>query len=244
METNERKELEEKMEERSEFQEHLFQEDLKNAGQILYQELLKESEKLALGTGNTLTTKEKRRVVDHLMKVSRYGLVEHMDGYFDLLYSLLTEGKDYKKKVNFDYADSFGNTPLHHAVMANQREAVEFLLEHGANIEATAHYEKTPLYYAVEDYNFEMVKLLVEKGANVNTKKIGDPIYSDFSLLHEAVKREVYRSKGEKISPIVEFLVSKGADVNAKNGRGKTPLDIAEAYEDEEVIKILKKYIE
>lgn len=71
---------------------------------------------------------------------------------------------------NGDNADSFGNTPLHHACYNNQGEMVKAILDKG-DIDINAHNDKklTPLYIAVtQNNNIMIAELLIEAGADVN----------------------------------------------------------------------------
>ena len=41
---------------------------------------------------------------------------------------------------------------------------------------------------------------------------------------------------------VVELLILKGADINAKNGDGRTPLDLAIEHKNAEIADILRKH--
>ena len=63
-----------------------------------------------------------------------------------------------------------GATPLHMAVVSDQREVARFLINQGANINAPAQdeYGGTPLHWAAVLGRVEMTRLLIDAGANVN----------------------------------------------------------------------------
>ena len=61
----------------------------------------------------------------------------------------------------------------------------------------------------------EAVKVLVEAGANVNAVNEGD-----FTALHGAAFRG--------LNEIIQYLVEHGADINARDFRGRTPYRLAE----------------
>jgi ankyrin repeat protein len=49
---------------------------------------------------------------------------------------------------------------------------VEFLISHGANINAKTDRGSTPLHLAAEQGHKDIVKLLIDKGANINVKDV------------------------------------------------------------------------
>ena len=65
-------------------------------------------------------------------------------------------------------------------------------------------------------YNLKKIKSLLEKGASPNSNYIR---FSDFSLLHQAVRNNC--------PTLVEILISSGADLEAKDNSGETPLHSA-----------------
>jgi len=65
-----------------------------------------------------------------------------------------------------------GATPLHMAILADQREVARFLMEKGANINTPAKddYGGTPLHWAAVLGRVEIARQLIEAGANVNLR--------------------------------------------------------------------------
>jgi ankyrin repeat protein len=63
-----------------------------------------------------------------------------------------------------------GATPLHMAVLADQREVARFLIGQGANINVPAQdeYGGTPLHWAAVLGRVEMARQLLDAGADVN----------------------------------------------------------------------------
>lgn len=128
-------------------------------------------------------------------------------------------------ELDLDYYTEEIYSPLYEAIYQGNYEAVEILLEHGANIDlmdTKADYA-SPLELAIECEDVEALKLLLDKGADV----------------------EVYDSSG--MTPLmyacffsdelVEVLIDSGADINAKDDDGYFPLIYA--IEDEEIVKLL-----
>lgn len=121
-----------------------------------------------------------------------------------------------------------GATPFLLATWANDLDVMRELVAHGADPSLTTTDGTTPLMVAAgtghapgitgstESSGLAAVKLCLKLGASVNVaNKYGD------TALHGAAWRE-------RADSIVQLLVEKSANMNAKNSRGSTPLVIAE----------------
>lgn len=111
-----------------------------------------------------------------------------------------------------------GGTALHIAVLADQTEAVRFLIEKGAdvNVRAKNQKENAPLHWAVVYGRAEAVDLLVQHGADVKAKDAE----GETPLHHAAFFGRV---------GIAKVLLQAGADPNARSDDGWTPSDHAAA---------------
>lgn len=128
---------------------------------------------------------------------------------------------------------------------ARQAEVILLLLEHGADVNASA-----PIVYAAETGDLEIVRLLVEHGADVNAK-LGTWERTALMLAVEYAPPEV-----------VQYLLEQGADPNARmvmhshdgfqsikeiftgpqpSGKGGRALRVAEFLERPEIVKMLKE---
>ncbi len=118
-----------------------------------------------------------------------------------------------------------GTTPFTRAARSADLELMHVLLDHGADPKLVGKDNKTALLMAAGvNWNdhirgtdaeaLEAVKLCVSLGLDVNAvSEKGD------TALHGAAHRGA--------DAIANFLIEKGADVNAHNKRGFTPLDLA-----------------
>ncbi|ATA89897.1 hypothetical protein CGC58_09270 [Capnocytophaga stomatis] len=88
-------------------------------------------------------------------------------------------------------------------------EWMQWLIENGANIEATDSYGRTALWYHSSVNNVEIVSTLLALGANIHTSDT----YKN-GVLHAASGR----------FEVTKLLVEREADIFAKNDRGFTPL--------------------
>jgi uncharacterized protein len=102
------------------------------------------------------------------------------------------------------------------AAFFGHREAVAFLLDRGAEVNAAARNKQkvTALHAAIAGPDPEIVRLLLQRGADANARQ-----EAGYTALHEAA------SKG--LSDLARALVAAGADVSAKNDEGATPGDLA-----------------
>ncbi len=127
-------------------------------------------------------------------------------------------------KITSDYFNSGGKltksdaqkcgTFLHTLIRKDNKEIVELLINHGADVNAKDDDDRTPLHNAVWAENKEIVELLINHDADVNAKDD-----RDYTPLHSAVSREN--------KEVLKLLINHGADVNAKNKKGYTPLHYA-----------------
>ena len=76
-----------------------------------------------------------------------------------------------------------GWTPLHYAATGPEPELVRLLLEHGAEVDATAPNGTTPLMMAAQYGSEDSIKLLLERGADPNRRNQRELRAADFAKL-------------------------------------------------------------
>jgi ankyrin repeat protein len=132
--------------------------------------------------------------------------------------------------VSVDWLAPHSPTLLLKAVRQGNGSFAEFLLLHGAKVDAVYEGGTSLLNEAVRAGNVQMVRALLEHGANA-----GEKSPTGVTLLHSAA---LHGHKG-----IVELLLAYGADPHAQDVRSRTPLDEAVRRGHDEVAKLLKGYL-
>ena len=145
------------------------------------------------------------------------------DGASEIVRLMIDKGADVMAR------DKDGASVLEAAAWVNDAESVRLLLSKGADPNTKDAARLTPLLQAASngDRNAEVVRLLLQHGADVNavsaevldTAKNGPLALGFLTPLLSAVAQESYET--------VELLVNAGANVNAKDVRGMTPLALA-----------------
>lgn len=152
--------------------------------------------------------------------------------------------------------DSEGNTPLLIAIKMNASiSKIKYLITLRSNINARNREGNSALYYAVKDNMKEIGVLLLENDANIFSANTQD--ISPLKLALTTAKNDwlinsktIMASDGSgntalhycaewKLIKSVEYLVQKGAVINAKNANGQTPLFSAAKSDDVTIIKTL-----
>ena len=124
--------------------------------------------------------------------------------------------------------DSSGATPLHEAVRYGNVEIAKALLNSGANVNARDNLGKTPVMLILpKEKTAELYKLLISFRADLTQKDMfGDTVLHTASMLNVGANT-------------FGILIDGGADVDARNKEGVTPLAIAVQKNDLETVKLL-----
>lgn len=123
--------------------------------------------------------------------------------------------------------DEDGFTPLMNATWRPKtkqfrEDSVRFLIEHGADVNAVNEYNHSAIFWACWFASVQTVRFLINAGADVNVQHDN----SGNTPLHIAHQRD------EGNLEICKLLIEAGANVNAVNEDGYTPL--LKALEDDE----------
>ena len=136
--------------------------------------------------------------------------------------------------------DGFNKTPLLLAILHDNSENAECLLECGASANCMGKeslIRQSHLISAAYKQNFKVVKMLVEKGANVN-----ELLYQVTPLLMacgDGLDNNSSSRRNQCNPEIVQFLLEHGAHVEVENRSFMTPLEISCALGNLEVVNVL-----
>lgn len=181
---------------------------------------------------------------------------------FKIVQLLIDKGADPNSKGHFLYKNM---TPLMFAVTSddNAKDIVKLLIDKGADVNAQNEAGQTALMRAATR-NFNLTELLLKHGADktISTKDGMNAFraacyynkYEIAKLLFDPSTDLNVKGKDElgftalmlaALSPspkIVDMLLKNGADLNIKNNRGKTALDVAIEKDNKGVIEVINKY--
>jgi len=146
-----------------------------------------------------------------------------------------------KLDLDVNQADKGGVTPLTQCIMNNSVEATELLLANGADIKLTPkNNQNSPFMYVVGNRNQKLFDLLCKSGVGVNhVDPQGD------TPLH-IVARGGWGWGGQNLdlksqktfAAMAKKLMEKGADANATNKQKQTPIEMAMASQNFQVVDV------
>ena len=131
-------------------------------------------------------------------------------------------------------------TPLLAAASANDLDMARLFVEKGVDVNAATRRGDTPLQLAAGAGNLALVKLLLSKGANVNAATQGALQVRKGPIALNHLTALMYAAP-YGTPELLRALIDAGAQVNAKDIRGMTPLMLAVASETQnpEVVRLL-----
>ena len=137
-------------------------------------------------------------------------------GNFEVTLALLDHG------ANVNARDANGLTPLHRVSPGSvpyhdPHSLAQLLLKRGAEVNAKDENQETPLHSASCMLKLEIARVLLDHGANIHAKNVRGQ-----TSLHLVSRGDGY-DRSETRTALVELLLSRGADVDARDEDQMTP---------------------
>lgn len=159
-----------------------------------------------------------------------------------------------RKGADINAEDEYANIPLYFAIRNRKLEIVKYLVD---KTDINNKYNDTLLHLAVCSGELDVAKYLVSRGVNINAKSKFLPLHLSslrgLDIVGYFVKKAASAEGGYYETPlhyavfhgnleITEYLIEKGADVNARNRNSDTPLHLAIMRGKIDVVKVLLKH--
>ncbi|PHM08954.1 ankyrin repeat domain-containing protein [Nostoc sp. 'Peltigera malacea cyanobiont' DB3992] len=142
-------------------------------------------------------------------------------GCQDICKVLIDRGADVNTK------GKYGKSPLYFASQFGHKDVVEFLLDCGADVNALDFKKSSSLFVAAQNHHLEVVKSLLSRGAQVNVTD--DEGWTP-------LLRAFQKSGGDEI---IKILINHSANVNVRGCGGESPLHIAVAQGNKNIVEFL-----
>ena len=174
-----------------------------------------------------------------------YKYAKKSNNYIALMSVLMAHG------LAIDRTDDYGRTILFKEVLKENYEAVEFLIDTGADVNATDNDERTVLFYVIMDglNGLSMIDFLIQKGADINHRDInGRTIVDDiveFILVTQSNKKPTTKrllkvqEKNEDYLGLLRKLFLRKPKLNEKRKDGRTVIFDVVLHDNINLLKLL-----
>lgn len=130
-----------------------------------------------------------------------------------------------------------GLEPIHYAALVGIPEILKILINMSDFPESFVNrqniFRYTPLYLAVGNENLQAVIVLLDNNAHVNI---------DQSQLPQNFNTPLHASMRNHDTKIIELLLARGANINARNKINELPIDTAKFFKNSLIVEYLEKY--
>lgn len=172
-----------------------------------------------------------------------------------------------KKGIDLNKKDNAGTYPLQSAINRGSIDVAKYMIEKGARLDVELKDNESKLTLAEHNNNVEMGSLLIEKGCAINTfddfgstPLITAVAFGNFDVVKLLIEKGAklnpglcerktctntgqspLRAASWRFSYNMEYLIEKGADVNAKDLNGDAPMHNAARSDSTRGIQVLCK---
>lgn len=213
-----------------------FDKKRKRCANNIDDDLIQSRRKMISSTyGNTLSMRAS--LLPELLRYSWEGDLAKLKEYLENNICINVHQKDFRKRTALHYASSWGNaeittlllgipgidvnakdmyqkTSLRNAVECKSMRCIQILIENGADPNTVASDKLSPFIYALRHFMDNDLKIISYMYENCGDTKQGP------SCLHQLTQRENRVS----VCQIAEELIFLGANINATDKRGRTPI--------------------
>lgn len=155
-------------------------------------------------------------------------------GMVDVLLLMIAKGVDLNCQTTKQLY-----TGLHIAAACNNKITCEVLLRQGAMPDLLDADRRTPLHRAAVENAVDAAKVLIQYGANLN---IHGGNNGRTALQMAASLRFLLKKERDDNLQLIELLIIKGADLNARDRHGHTAIHIALKLKRHQLQELLMKY--
>jgi ankyrin repeat protein len=152
-------------------------------------------------------------------KIQGYGILVKlaaMPGTMNLFHLFIESGADLKKMASDNYL-------LYAAASSGDTAIIGFLIRSGFNVNDSVSFGDYPINNAETFRSFDALKMLVDNGADVNVRVWIPPGLDAFKGFTPLMFASISNDK-----PSILYLLDHGANPNARNKNGYTPLMLFE----------------
>ncbi len=132
----------------------------------------------------------------------------------------------------------FGNTPLCLAAELTRLNLIPIFLQNGANRLIINNYNQTPLHLAANSKS-KYFYYTIDQLISINTEEINIPEYLNMQDINGNTVLHILAKRHDIPQDFILYLIKKGANIIAPNSNTQTPLHVAAASGNLNMIKAL-----